>query len=247
MSDGAGGTIGLTTFNITIAEVNDAPTITAGGTLNYTENDPASVIDNTIVVNDDDSPNLASATVQITANYVNGQDVLSFINTAAITGNFNAATGTLTLTGTTTIANYQAALRTVRYNNTSENPSTAARTVSWIVNDGALPSLAATSTITVNAINDSPVIVNNAGLTVSEGSINNVITNTMLRVDDVDNTATQIVFTIGTAPVNGTLKKTGVGLAAGGTFTQDDINNSRITYDHDGSSDVFRQLHLHGE
>ena len=157
MSDGAGGTIGLTTFNITITEVNDAPTITAGGTLSYTENDPAAVIDNTIVVTDGDSPNLASATVQITANYVNGEDVLSFINTAAITGNFNAATGTLTLTGTTTIANYQAALRAVRYNNTSENPSTAPRTVSWIVNDGALPSTAATSTINVTAVNDPPV------------------------------------------------------------------------------------------
>ena len=99
-------------------------------------------------------------------------------------------------------------------------------------NDGTSDSNVATVTITVNAINDSPMIVNNIGITVSEGSTNNVITNTMLRVDDVDNTATQIVFTIGTAPVNGTLKKTGVGLAAGGTFTQDDINNSRITYDH---------------
>ena len=157
VSDGAGGTIGLTTFNITIGEVNDAPTITAGGTLNYTENDPATAIDTTIVVTDGDSPNLASATVQITGNYANGQDVLSFTNTATISGSFNAGTGTLTLTGTDSVANYQAALRSVRYNNTSENPSTLTRTVSWIVNDGALPSTAATSTINVTAVNDAPV------------------------------------------------------------------------------------------
>ena len=36
------------------------------------------------------------ATIQITANYQNGQDVLSFTNTASITGSWNAATGTLT-------------------------------------------------------------------------------------------------------------------------------------------------------
>ena len=55
VSDGAGGTIGLTTFNITITEVNDAPQITAGGTLNYTEGDPPTAIDTTVQVSDADS------------------------------------------------------------------------------------------------------------------------------------------------------------------------------------------------
>ena len=35
-----------------------------------------------------------------------------------------------------TVATYQTALRSVTYNNTSNNPSTASRTVAWIVNDG---------------------------------------------------------------------------------------------------------------
>src|SRR5439155_960732 len=41
---------------------NAAPVVTAGGTLNYTENQPATPIDNTITVTDSDSPTLASAT-----------------------------------------------------------------------------------------------------------------------------------------------------------------------------------------
>ncbi len=107
-------------------------------------------------MSDVDSTTLTGATVQITANYVNGQDILAFVNTANITGTFDAPSGTLTLTGTDTLANYQAALRSVTYANSSNDPSTSARTVSWIANDGSDPSNTATSTITVTAVNDAP-------------------------------------------------------------------------------------------
>jgi uncharacterized repeat protein (TIGR01451 family) len=157
VSDGAGGSIGSTAFNITVTPVNDAPAVTAGGTLSYTENDAATPIDGTITVNDVDSPNLASATAQITGNYQNGQDVLSFANTGTITGSFDSATGKLTLTGGDTPANYQAALQSVKYQNNSDNPSTSARTVSWTVNDGSANSNTATSTINITAVNDAPV------------------------------------------------------------------------------------------
>ena len=66
--------------------VNDAPVVVAGHTLNYTENQAATAIDGAITVSDVDSTNLASATVQITGNYVNGQDVLAFTNQNGITG-----------------------------------------------------------------------------------------------------------------------------------------------------------------
>src|SRR5437016_8994672 len=82
--------------------VNDAPIITAGGTLTYTENDPPTAIDTTITVTDVDYYNLVGATAQSSANYVNGQDVLSFTSTPNISGSFNAATGTLTPTASDT-------------------------------------------------------------------------------------------------------------------------------------------------
>ncbi len=79
----------------------------------------------------------------MTGNDASSQDVLSFINpasfTANITGTWNATTGTLTLTGSDTVANYQAALRAVKYQNTSQNPSALTRTVSFTVNDGRWP------------------------------------------------------------------------------------------------------------
>ena len=73
---------------------------------------------------------MASATVTLT-NYVAGQDALGLRTAVAATmGNigaaFNSTTGVLTLTSagkTATIANFQAALQSVTYSNTSLNPT----------------------------------------------------------------------------------------------------------------------------
>ena len=123
----------------TIAVVLDSPpVVTAGHTLNYTENQAATAIDPALTVTDSDNANLASATVQITGNYANGQDILGFTDQNGITGTFNAATGTLTLTGSSSVANYQTALESVTYFDNSDNPSGAPRTVTIIANDGTL-------------------------------------------------------------------------------------------------------------
>ena len=134
------------------------PVVTTTGTpLAYTENAAATAIDPGLTVTYAGGTNLTGATVRITGNYVNGEDVLAFTNAFGITGTWAPATGTLTLTGTTTLANYQAALQSITYQNTSENPSTAPRTLTFIVNDGSYTSVPATRQITVSAVNDAPV------------------------------------------------------------------------------------------
>ncbi len=115
-------------------------------------------------------------------------------------------------------------------------------TFTYKANDGATDGNTATVTITVSNVNDAPTITNNTGITVNEGSTGNIISSTKLKVSDVDNTDAQLTYTVGTAPTRGTLKKSGAPVLSGGTFTQSDINNNFITYDHDGSettSDVF--------
>ena len=111
-----------------------------------------------MTVSDVDSANMSSATVKITGNYVNGQDVLGFTNQNGITGSFDAATGTETLTGSSSVANYKTALDSVTYFNNSDNPSGLDRTVSYTVNDGSLDSNISTSTIHVTPVNDPPVV-----------------------------------------------------------------------------------------
>jgi len=103
--------------------------------LPYPPNGAATVITSTLTLTDEGSATIASATVTISGGLQSG-DTLTFANTANITGVYNA--GTLTLTGTDTLANYQAALRSVKYSSTSQSP--AARTVSFQVNDGTNPS-----------------------------------------------------------------------------------------------------------
>ena len=67
----------------------------------YTEKDPPTDISATLAVTDVDNTTLASATVTIAGNYQNGQDVLGFANTSTITGSWNPATATLTLSTST--------------------------------------------------------------------------------------------------------------------------------------------------
>src|SRR5690606_4409333 len=79
---------------------------------------------------------------------------------------------TLTSPGTTaTLAEWQAALRSVTYSNTSSTPNTANRTISFVVNDGTDDGAAATKIVAVQAVNNAPIITNIDGdaVTFTEG------------------------------------------------------------------------------
>ncbi|MEH2081064.1 MAG: putative Ig domain-containing protein [Nostoc sp.] len=148
------------TRNIKITAVNDVPIARATNpALSYTEN-ATIAIDSAITVSDVDSSNLVSATISITSGFVSGQDTLAFTNQNGIIGNYNSSTGVLTLTGTSTVANYQAALSSITYTNSSDNPTTTPRTVSFLVNDGTADSTAVTRNINITAVNDDPVVAN---------------------------------------------------------------------------------------
>ena len=149
------------TSTITVAAANDAPVLTAGGALAYTEGAPAHGAGH------DGHGGRCRTTPTLTgghrathgelperAGYFSLRQYPGTITGAA----FTAATGTLTLTGTDTLAAYQAALRSVTYQNPSAAPSTAARTVTWIGSDGTATSAPVTSTITVTAVNSAPVL-----------------------------------------------------------------------------------------
>ena len=133
------------------------PTVTTSGlTLSYTENSDPIAIDDQLTLTDADSATLISATVRITGNYDATQDLLNFSNQSGISGNWNSATGTLTLSGTASVANYEAALRSVTYSNNSDTPTTSNRTISVTASDAHLTSTTATRTIAVVATNDAP-------------------------------------------------------------------------------------------
>ena len=187
-TDGDGGTSAPATRAIAVTAVNDAPVLAAiePGSLGYTENGAPTAITSTLTVSDADSTNLASATVQITGNYSQGADEPRRRRSSVITSSFDPGTGTLTLTGSTTLANYQTLLRSVTYANTSDAPSTAARTVTFKVSDGAAESVGATRGITVTAADDAPTLTTSAGSTAYTEQAAAVAVDGALALADLD-------------------------------------------------------------
>ncbi|MCP4269432.1 MAG: hypothetical protein GY777_28325, partial [Candidatus Brocadiaceae bacterium] len=115
--DGNDTSAGVTS-TITVAATNDAPVVAgAGGTLGYTEGDGAQIIDATLTITDVDDTDIASATVTISGGFVGAEDVLAFTDGGGITGSYDSGTGVLTLSGTATLAAYEAALESITYEN----------------------------------------------------------------------------------------------------------------------------------
>ena len=145
--------------------------------------------------------------MQITGNYVQGEDILALPAQPNITATFDPATGQLTLSGTATVAEYQTALRSVTYRNTSDNPSTTARTVTFQARDAGGFGQADTHGITITAVDDAPVAVNDSATAVEDSGANAV--NVLANDTDVDSGPKSIASV--TQPANGSVIITGGG------------------------------------
>src|SRR5690606_31991846 len=73
-------------------------------------------------------------------NFVAEDDLLIFEDTPKITGSYERESGILSLTGTATVAEYNAAIRSIRYDNVSSVFSTeeVIKTISYSVSDGTV-------------------------------------------------------------------------------------------------------------
>lgn len=144
--------------NITVNSQNDLPAINLDPSmLGYSEGDGTVIIDNSINLSDVDNPSLASATISISSGFISDEDVLGFTEQAGISGSYNSATGFLTLTGLSSIANYQLVLRSITYTNNDVNLTPGNRVISFQVSDGINSSSVAAKTIGVR-LNTAPVI-----------------------------------------------------------------------------------------
>ncbi|WP_158928549.1 Hint domain-containing protein [Acidisphaera sp. S103] len=162
------------------------PTIAAGGTVTFTGGGPAVTLDSTLSITDQDSTTLVAGTVSI-GGFLAG-DTLNFSNQNGIIGNFDTATGTLTLTGSATVADYQAALDSITYgfDPTDGDPTDGGdttRTINWTVNDGAASSPLATSTL--DTVHVAPTITTEGTVSFTGGG-NSVALDPTLTLTDVD-------------------------------------------------------------
>lgn len=188
VNDGDANSTPAAEVDVNVAGDNDAPGIGGtGGALAYNEGDNDVVIDGGITVADVDNANLQSATVTIQSGFQSGQDQLLFTNQGGIMGSFTG--NTLTLTGSATLAIYQTALRSVRYENTSDNPNETARVIRFVGNDGVVNSNNFDRTINVTAQNDAPVVTTSPGTTTYDEASGTpfIAVDPLLTVSDPDN------------------------------------------------------------
>ena len=198
-----------------------APSLTVNATpLSYVENDPATPVDGGLSIGAGTLGVLNGATVNITGNYVNGQDLLNY-NAGVLPGGvgavWDASAGALTFSGTATLAQYEALLRSVTYRNLSDIPATALRTITFTLDDGA-SIVSNARQVGVTAVNDAPGVALpvsqstaiNTSLVLSSGNGN------AITVSDVDAGGAPLRVTLLASNGNATLASTtGLSLLVG--------------------------------
>ena len=204
------------TFTLTVIAENDPPTL--GDIADQSTNEDVSLTGIAFTVDEGDGASEDTQTLTVTATSSN----TTLVPNGNITVNYTAD-GTADAAGGT-------------FDITPVANQSGSATITVTVNDGQSVNntVSKTFTLTVGSVNDDPVLANNQGLTVRERGTAS-ITSDLLKVSDVDNSAAQLTYTIGTASARGDLKKNDTNLSANSTFTQDDIDNNRISYVHTGS------------
>jgi VCBS repeat-containing protein len=206
------------TFTINLTNVNEAPSGTNA----------------TVTITEDTSHVLTAANFGFSD--VDAGDALSAVRIDTL-----PTAGTLTLSGTAVTAGQvittaDLAAGQLVFTPAANANGTGYARVAFSVRDSTSLYDPTPNTLTVNvtAVNDRPVITANSGSSVAEGGTD-TITSAELAAVDVDNSAAQLRFSVGTGPAHGRLELTtrpGVALA---TFTQADLAANRLVYRHDGS------------
>ncbi|XFA70366.1 cadherin-like domain-containing protein [Tistrella mobilis] len=247
-AQGSGGALtGTHVTTVNIQATNDAPVVTdLSSSPVYTAGGAAVAVVGSAALSDVDSANLTSVVVTFTTRPGGTSDYMglfvpaaNYANDHGISYTFNGAAGTYTLSGTASVADYQTVLQGLAflYTGASTTMPGGDRVVSIVATDDSGDTATQTSvaferTIEVNA---APKVDTNTGTTVDEGG-STTITSAMLSSSDSEDTdPADVTYTLTTAPASGTLKLDGTTLEVGDTFTQKDIDDGLVTYDHDGS------------
>lgn len=123
----------------------------------------------------------------------------------------------------------------ISYTTVAADVGTLITVVASYTDDRGTPeSVSSSAAGPVANVNAEEVIATNTGMIVNEGDNGTVVTPAVLETTDVDNTTSQLVYTLTSPPSAGTLRLSGSALSVNDTFTQLDINSGFVAYDHAG-------------
>lgn len=175
---------------VDVVAVNDLPVLaSSASSVIFIENGTPIIVDNSITINDVDDTNIDAATVSITTNFSSSEDFLSFTDQNGVTGAYNTTTGVLSLSGSASLANYEFALQSITYQNSSDNPTVATRTITYEVNDGSSTSIPSLNDVVITPVNDAPMINTESSgdnITYAQNGTAIVMDN-LLLISDLDN------------------------------------------------------------
>jgi hypothetical protein len=178
------------TAQVTVSSSSPPSLGGAGVAAAYTEGGAAATLDSLLTVSDPSSSTLSGATVTIASGLFAG-DTLNFANQSTITGSYNSAAGTLTLTGSASLAAYQTALDSVSFSSSSLNPTNygadLTRAINWQVSAGALQSAVVSSSVNVVGVDQAPVLSGAGNTTTYASGGVAVVIDGSLAVSDPDN------------------------------------------------------------
>jgi VCBS repeat-containing protein len=126
------------------------------------------------------------------------------------------------------------------YNALAENVAEVV-TYNYMLNDGHGGLTPQTAMVTITGVNDAPVAAGDLTAAVNEGETV-VLSNTDLTASDPESAPTGLIYTLTALPANGGVNLSGVPLAMGGSFTQQNVNDGLVSYTHNSSetlSDSF--------
>jgi hypothetical protein len=147
------------------------PVINAGGSVSYTAGGTPAALDPSLTVSDSEATTLTGATVVISSGFLAGDILAAAASEPDISVSYNS--GTLMLTGTDTLADYQAVLDSITYASSAGDPTSGGtddgRGISWMVNDGT-NSGTGSSSLSVSTPSNGPVVTAGGSASYNAGS-----------------------------------------------------------------------------
>ena len=156
---------------VSITPVNDAPIVDldasdagTGYAVTFTEDaGPVNISNDDALIADPDDTNIESLTVTLTNRPDGVDESLSLSDPLLLAAGltlteYDSATGVLRITGAGTLAEYEAAIRLIQYNNSDQDPDPIDRIITVVVNDGDEDGNTAVSTVSITPVNDAPTL-----------------------------------------------------------------------------------------
>ncbi|MGB7324303.1 MAG: tandem-95 repeat protein, partial [Rubripirellula sp.] len=247
------------TLVVKVHAVNDAPTVSTTPTdVTYTEGDAVVItaisaipgggltdVDNTVLGVAVTGYTTTSGTFEYSIN--GGSTWNSFVGVSDTNARLLRLTDLVRFTPSTT----NGGTLSINYRGWDQTTGTVGSLTDVTTNGGSTAYSSDTAVLNLNTteVNDAPTFATNTGITINEGG-SFTFTNAMLNEGDPDDSGTGLTYRVSPSPKYGRVYLSGTALDGGDTFTQDDIDNGRVTYTHSGTergSDPIRLILTDGD